>query len=299
MDRCDVLLAGTMGDIGAMVAESLRAHGLAVMQMDFVQNTPRDEAGYRRTLLHAVEACRPRMIWPIGHPLALSRLVHGTDTDIAPRLTERLRGLLGDICVPVAKPDVIQLLDSKVDCSRLAGEQGIPQPVLYASAEEVKAFPVIFKRERSFGGSGVYKPESVEALRRLMANERGRRFLIEEFVEGEDVSVDMVRWGDEFHAACYRTLSRRQGQGPADSREPCEAPAIIAYGRRLVEAVGYEGVCGMDFRVGTDGRICFLECNPRFTGGVATQVAAGFDIPWRFYCLIENRASSESRDKLA
>ena len=53
MDRCDVLLAGTMGDIGAMVAESLSAHGLAVMQMDFVQNTPRDEAGYRRTLLHA------------------------------------------------------------------------------------------------------------------------------------------------------------------------------------------------------------------------------------------------------
>ena len=339
MPSCDVLLMGTMGDIGDSVLASLQAHGLTVASIPFPQNTFRDEQGYRRTLFLALQEWQPQMIWPIGHPLALSRLVHeaaeGTASphSSSPRhSSQRQQSLLSAIArtiCPVAAPSVIQTLDSKVQCSRLATSLGIPQPLFYARSEDVPSFPVIFKRDRSFGGSGVYRPFTLEGLQKLELNERNserhktcldgrvvkledevnernseryktcldgrvvkledevseqsRSYLIEEYVEGEDVSVDIVRWGSQFHAACYRTLSRRQRQGPAERRESCEAPQLVAYGRQLVEAAGFEGVCGLDFRVTPEGRICFLECNPRFTGGLATQREAGFDIPWLFY----------------
>ena len=339
MPSCDVLLMGTMGDIGDSVLASLQAHGLTVATIPFPQNTFRDEQGYRRTLFLALQEWQPQMIWPIGHPLALSRLVHeaaeGTASphSSSPRhSSQRQQSLLSAIArtiCPVATPSIIQTLDSKVQCSRLATSLGIPQPLFYARSEDVPSFPVIFKRDRSFGGSGVYRPFTLEGLQKLELNERNserhktcldgrvvkledevsernserhktcldgrvvkledevseqsRSYLIEEYVEGEDVSVDIVRWGSQFHAACYRTLSRRQRQGPAERRESCEAPQLVAYGRQLIEAAGFEGVCGLDFRVTPEGRICFLECNPRFTGGLATQREAGFDIPWLFY----------------
>lgn len=262
-----------MGDIGDMVAEALRAHGLTVQLMPFAQNTLRDEQGFVRTLKQTLATCRPAMIWPIGHPMALSRLVHGRRPD----------WLSPDILVPIAKPDVIERLDNKVACSRLATETDIPQPRFYAKADEVERWPVIFKRERSFGGSGVYRPYSAEALERLIANEKGRGYLIEEYIDGEDVSVDVVRWGNVCHGSCYRTLARIGRHGPATERAVCHRPDLVDYGRQLLEAAGFEGVCGMDFRVAADGRVCFLECNPRFTGGVRAQLEAGFDIPWTFY----------------
>ena len=283
---CDILLIGAMGDIGEAVGESLTTHGLRVQLIPFAQNTFRDESGYRRTLRQALTSCAPRMVWPVGHPLALSRLVHASSDDGMSHLSSAdawLRERLREVIVPVSSPEVIMRLDSKVRCSHLAKELAIPQPAFYASAEEVTAYPVIFKRDRSFGGSGVYRPRTAEALRRLMANEAGRPYLIEELVEGYDISVDIVRYDGCFHAACYRILSRRQGQGPASQREACEAPILVDYARRMLDAVNYQGVCGMDFRIGADGRVCFLECNPRFTGGVQAQRESGFDIPWLLY----------------
>ncbi len=53
----------------------------------------------------------------------------------------------------------------------------------------------------------------------------------------------------------------------------------------MVETIDYEGVCGMDFRRDSQGNWYFLECNPRFTGGIDTQIAAGFDIPYGYWRL--------------
>ena len=266
---CDVLLFGTMGQVGPIVRDALAAHGLNVALTEFPQNTFRDEPGYRRELLKAIDGLRPGMIIPIGSQRALSRF---------------RKELPQDIVVPVDADRKIELLDSKVMCSRLAGELGIRQPRIYAGTDEITHFPVIFKRDRSFGGSGVYKPGSREALERLMAAEPGSKYLVEEYVEGTDYSVDLFRWGSVLHAGCYKSLGSR-GQGPAAMRESVVFPELCEISRRIVEHIDYNGVCGVDFRVNERNEVFFLECNPRFTGGIATQLAAGLDLPYYF---IEN-----------
>lgn len=261
-DTCDILLFGSMGNIGAVVERDLAAHGYRVHCVGFAQNTLRDEPGYRRELMKAIAEFSPRMIVPIGCQIAIARMAFPSD-----------------ITVPVSCAATIELLDSKVRCSGLARQLGIRQPRMFSSDQEVDAFPCIFKRDRSFGGSGVMRPRSREALRKLVEHEPQNPYLIEELIDGTDYSVDAVRCGAFFQAACYRSLSNR-GQGPSTQREHVRRDDLCTIARRLLDHVDYQGVCGMDFRVSADGTAYFLECNPRFTGGLETQIAAGFDIPY-------------------
>ena len=63
-------------------------------------------------------------------------------------------------------------------------------------------------------------------------------------------------------------------------------PQLEAEAKKLMNAVDFHGVCGLDFRYDVQtNRVAYIETNARFTGGLATPVAAGFDIPWIVYKL--------------
>lgn len=268
MSHCDVLLAGTMGDIGPAVRSSLEAHGLKVVSFEFPQNIFRDEFGYGRGLLKAVAACDPAMIIPIGCQMALSRLKSRYEPQVI---------------VPVEDEEKIAILDCKVSCSRLAASLGIPQPHIYSSPDETGEKQVVFKRNVSFGGHGVHLPWTRASLDQLIAHQpKGEPWLIEDFIEGEDYSVDCLRWGSSFCSSSYKSL-KTKGNGPSLERCHVDFPEIENYARKILDHLDYKGVCGFDFRVDHEGKPYFLETNPRFTGGVASQVEWGFDLPYLYW----------------
>lgn len=262
-----ILVYGSMGDIAGTVATSLRNKGLDVLEVGFPQNTFRDEFGYARGLRKAIASFSPDVIMPVGDTLAAARMKAELPDGIA---------------LPVDTPEKIALLSSKVDSSALASSLGIPQPGIYSDADSAAGREIIFKRDRSFGGSGVYRPQTKEALVNLMNHEPGGRFLIEDYIEGCDYSIDAVRWDGFWRSASYRSLENRGGQGPAILRESAEIPVLEEYARKILDRLDFHGVCGMDFRIDAGGNAYFLECNPRFTGGLKHQTDSGFDIP---YCL--------------
>lgn len=316
MEKTDVLVFGTMADIAHTVAENLRSHGLRVASVAFPQNIFRDYSGYRRELLKAIGRHCPNMVIPVGDNLALAR--------IKTELTE-------DIIVATDTEANISVLNSKVHTYRLAESLGIPQPRLLNISDipsSLSSFPdgktnnargpgqVIFKRDVSFGGSGVHKPKSRKSLDNLIAHESGRPYLIEEFIDGTDLSVDCLRVGDYFRAVCYESLSREYTQGPAVTRRILDCPSAVRYASILLEHIDYQGVCGMDFRIvnsptkpygcrddsesisfteTADSPIFFLECNARFTGGLSTQIANGFEIPFLLYQLLDNDGNQKHR----
>ena len=274
MGHCDILLYGTMSDIGPTVRDDLAGHGLDVVMVDFAQNTPRDFWGYCRGLRKAVAQYCPSTVIPIGNTLFISRIAHE----------------LGDLAVMVAAPEAVELLDSKVRTYELAEELGILQPRRYSfeeiqnleeegAAEPREDIGVIFKRDTSFGGSGVHRPRSLDSLRHLIEHENGTPFLIEEYIPGEDLSVDCIRAKDYFRGEAYVSLGRFYTQGPATERLKADYPEAVAVCRKILNRLDYCGVCGFDFRRTPDGRLFLLEANPRLTGGLKTQIDNGFDIP--------------------
>ena len=281
---CDILIFGSMGDIAPLVAECLRGHGLKVDEMPFPQETLRDEAGYRRELRKKLEGCAPRVIMPVGCQIAAARC-----RDIIPSGT----------ILAAEDAGKIELLDSKTSCSRLAAGLGIPQPRIYSNADEVEHYPVIFKKDGSFGGRGVRKPACREALDNIIAHE-STPYLIEEYVEGEDYSIDVLRCDGSMRYGCYRSLAST-GLGPSSSRQMLDnddplSQEMVLHAEAILNEIGYQGICGMDFRLDArTGRLLFLEANPRFTGGLASQIDAGFELPFMLWKVCQDSPDTFSR----
>lgn len=255
-----------MGLIGPAVRKSLESHGLRVESAGFDQKIFRDEPGYRRELTKLIGCFSPAAVFPIGDPLALSRF----------------KPFMPEGTIAAAEDEIkIKILDHKVPFSCLMSEMDIRQPFIYSSVEEADGHDVIFKRDVSFGGHGVHRPKTVGSLRNLIAHQpHGEPYLIEQYIDGEDYSVDAVRFDGFFKASSYKTVAAVGGNGPSSVREAVSFPALESIAQAIMDRVGWHGACGFDFKVDASDIPYILECNPRFTGGIETQIASGFDIPY-------------------
>lgn len=281
----DVLLTTAGNPVGHQVLRSLTSHGLKVAVSDSSQealaryckgaaasvvlpDAQKHTSAFADELCAAAADLNAAVIFPIFHPEAVSRA-----TQMLPQGT----------LVPIDSLEKLQILDNKCTCSRLATDLGIPQPRIYSDPDEIGEYPVVFKRPGGLGGSAVYFPGSRASLDKLVATQK--QHLIMEFVPGYDVCVDAVRWDCYFRAGAYKVILPRR-KGFSVLRESVLMPEITEYARTLLEAIDFRGACGMDFRVDErSGKALFLECNPRFSGGISTQIAAGFDLPWELWQL--------------
>lgn len=281
MRKSDVILVEAGGNVGYHVMRSLRRRGLSVAVCDvrpdgitfhsrftrgrrcLIAPPIKHEGAYIATLHSLVEQTGASVIIPIFHPEVLAR-----HKDEFPGVT-----------IPLADSEVIELLDDKKRACSLAAALGIPQPGMYMSPSEVKSYPVVFKRVKGQGGDSVYFPANEKALSNLVAKSRQGSYLIMDFIEGYDVCVDAIRTGDFFAASAYR-VHFPSSKGVSILRESISVPVLEDYARKMMEASGYEGICGFDFRFSTkDEKFYFLECNPRFSGGLPSAIASGLDLP--------------------
>lgn len=265
-----------MGGIGPAVKENLLRHGVDAEYVEF-KETFKDEFGYRRTLFKAAERLRPDLILPVGNPLFPAKL--------RGELAERFP----DISILSETEEKTALLESKVRFYRYAESLGILQPGVFGNPEEIpEGIGIIFKRDFSYSGHGVHRPTSAAALRNLIDHQSpGEPYLIEELIEGTVFSVDVVRLGGIAEASSYRTDSSRGFCGPAIKRTAERHPGIERIAVGIMESLDFNGICGFDFIVTADGLPYLLEANPRFTGGISTQIEAGFEIPFKIWLYLQ------------
>lgn len=273
-----VLLFGTMGDIGPAVRDHLLRRGVGTVLADFPQTIFKDESGYRRELLKVMEDGAFTHVIPIGNPIALARF-------------KKELAILHPGCHAIVEDSAkIELLDSKLRSYAFFKDLGLSLPRCYASVDELEkdsdghSEPAgVFKRDVSFGGQGVRLPRSIEGLRHLVQTQgRDGRYMIQEFIHGTEYSVDAVRGALSCTAAagCDNikvVTSAYKNIGGV--RTVTAMPQLEAMATRVLDTLDYTGVCGFDFIVDNSGRPFILEANPRMTGGIGIQLAAGFDIP--------------------
>ena len=200
----------------------------------------------------------------------------------------RHRGRFPDwLTILVEEADKLIRLSDKVSATELADKAGVPVPHVYHAGEKTGSFPIVFKTAIGNSAKGVYFPKSQEELDALIEQNKGTKVLMEEWIGGGDVCVDCLRFDGFFHASVYRAIvTKTDGGGTTTQREIIDMPELAEYARKFLDYVDYNGVCGLDFRVDPqNNRIAFIEMNARYTGGLATPIAAGFDIPALHYAL--------------
>lgn len=295
-NRCDVILTYCWNRVGYTILRSLHSRGLKVWVADtskknictmskfcdgsFIYPDPfKDEKGFIRVLKEKVSELMPRALMPT-HDESVVIMRHRKEFP-------------DDLIIPYENDKVLMNLANKAWATQKAYESGCPIPKVYNSVKDIDSYPVVLKTVIGNSAKGVFFPKSQEELFTLMNETHGNVFcensamLLQEWIGGTDYSVDCVRWDGFWKSSVYHALvTKTDGGGTTTQREIVSVPELEKYAKMLLDAVDYHGVCGLDFRYDPNsGKAAFIEVNARFTGGLATPVTAGFDIPWVLYKL--------------
>lgn len=290
MNQCDVILTYCWNRVGYTILRSLHGKGLKVWAADtsrknicsiskfcagsFIYPDPfTDEAAFICVLKEKVNELHPKVLMPT-HDESVVIMRH---RDEFPK----------DLVIPYENSEKLLMLADKAKSTEIARKAGVSIPEVYSSADDVKRFPVVFKTVIGNSAKGVYFPKNREELLKLMDEHKEEETLLQEWIGGTDYSVDCVRWDGFCKMSVYHALvTKTDGGGTTTQREIVDMPQLEAEAKKLMDAVDFRGVCGLDFRYDPEvNRIAYIETNARFTGGLATPVAAGFDIPWIVYRL--------------
>jgi predicted ATP-grasp superfamily ATP-dependent carboligase len=283
--KCDIIVTYCWNRVGYNILRSLTSHGLSVWAADtskknicsrskfcagsFVYPDPfTEEDAFIQCLLTKVEELKPKVLLPT-HDESVVIMRH---RDKFP----------ADLIIPYESEELLLTLANKAKATELASTAGVPTPRVYDGIDDVTKYPVVFKTVIGNSAKGVYFPKNQEELIKYMDNHKDEETLLEEWIGGTDYSVDCVRWDGFWKSSVYHALvTKTDGGGTTTQREIVSVPELENYARMLLDSVDYHGVCGLDFRYDSGtGKAAFIEVNARFTGGLATPVAAGFDIPW-------------------
>ena len=171
----------------------------------------------------------------------------------------------------------------------------IPGQLLSECDVETIQYPVVVKPCNGRSSQGLRMVASRERMAFVLeecGTEAGN-YLVQPKVEGTVVTVDVVREPETGRTVCLprRELLRTQN-GAGTSVYVFRDEGLEKQCREMAGAIGVEGCVNMEF-LETEKGFCFLECNPRFAGGVAFSCAAGYDMVRNHLRCFEGRPIDE------
>lgn len=293
LEKCDVIVTYCWNRVGYNILKNLHSHNLNVWAADTSRFNICSMSRYCAGSFTYPDpfACEEEFIKCLVQKVALLKPKVLLPTHDESVVIMRHRNLFPeDLIIPYESDSKLLTLANKARSTQLAKEAGVPVPKVYTDGDKISSFPVVFKTAIGNSAKGVYFPKNEAELVALQESFENTEVLIEEWIGGTDYSVDCVRWDGFWKSSVYHALvTKTDGGGTTTQREIVDVPILEEYARRILDYVDFKGVCGLDFRYDMkSGQAAFIEINARFTGGLATPITAGFEIPWIVYSLAVN-----------
>jgi biotin carboxylase len=180
-------------------------------------------------------------------------------------------------CFPMPKLEQFDLLNSKWSFTQLCQSLGLrcPRSQLFPDRSSLKraiesgevATPLIAKPLDCDGGRGVLPVLQMGELRQLDAIQY-EPILVQEYIDGEDVAASV--FCDHGKIRAFIAHKRKSA-----TYFTLVSPEIRAGIEKIAAATKAQGVLNFDLRVGFDGALYWLECNPRFFFWIHMSMLAG------------------------
>jgi len=145
-----------------------------------------------------------------------------------------------------------------------------------ALAASAMSFPRLAKPRRGAGSSGV---TMVRSRSDLDALPKDGSFLLQEFLPGEEYSVDVYVRSDGRTIAAVPRERMKTDSGIAVAARTVQNAELIDAAIRAAEGAGIRYVANVQFKRAADGVYKLLEINPRFPGTLPLTGGAGVDLP--------------------
>ena len=180
------------------------------------------------------------------------------------------------LLAPAEALDVI--LDKLTLAQRCAGIVRVPRTELFDSLVDPAAwtYPVIVKPRTGSGSRGILQ---VGSAAELAALERSPRLLVQEFLPGEEYSIDVLADAGGHVIASVPRLRARVDSGVSVGGRTVHDTGLSSFGRAVAEATGITYVANVQCKRDASRRPALLEVNPRMPGTLGLTIASGVDMP--------------------
>jgi carbamoyl-phosphate synthase large subunit len=138
------------------------------------------------------------------------------------------------------------------------------------------SYPVVVKPRTGSGSNGLV---IVGSAGELAALPRSASLIIQEFLPGEEYSVDVLADLSGHVIASVPRLRARVDSGVSVGGRTVHDPEVEWFGRAVAEATGITYVANVQCKRDRDGVPGLLEVNPRMPGTLGLTIASGVDMP--------------------
>lgn len=268
--------------------EEFRVVGCDIYPAEWVANSREVDAFYQAPYAADKDAYRA-FLQEVCQKEQVEYLLPLTDVEVdALHGWEEASKALGAV-ICMSGPETIALCRDKERLEQFLAGRGVCRTIpgrrlsaVMSQAGEDLRFPLVIKPRDGRSSQGLRIVEDPEELAFVVKRlrEEADRYLVQEKIPGGVVTVDVIRDPERGFCACLpRRELLRTLNGAGTSVQVFRDEALERQCREIGDALDVRGCVNFEFieQEGT-GDFYFLECNPRFAGGVAFSVVAGYDM---------------------
>lgn len=193
----------------------------------------------------------------------------------------------------ISSPRLVRICRDKLETFEFLKTHGFDTPEVLPYEKALTApFPLFIKPRYGSSAKDVHRLPDRDALE-FFEKAAAEETVIQEFVDGREHTVDVYAGLDGIPRVAVPRRRLKVRDGEVSKALTVRQPEIVRQSMRLVEALEEcVGVVTLQCFLTADGRVRFIEINPRFGGGVPLAIRAGADFPrW----LIEEHLGRQPR----
>ena len=173
-------------------------------------------------------------------------------------------------------PRACEISRSKSDTYRILADK-IRVPVMYESAGQVTAYPVLVKPDRGQGSQGIHKVLNHDHL--IAALRAVNDPIICEYLPGEEYTIDCFSDRERGLLFAGARSRRRTRNGISVNTKTEYLPEVHEMASIIGREMGLRGAWFFQLKRATDGELALLEVAPRIAGAMATHRVIGVNFP--------------------
>lgn len=147
----------------------------------------------------------------------------------------------------------------------------------YLENPKISSKKKVFKPRSGSGSRGIIITSSPE--RDILNKLKSENYMVQEFIDGKEYSVDMMLNEDGTVAAAVVRERLKIDSGVVVVSKTIKNERIQQYCIKIAQAIGITYAANIQVIVDDSGEPYLLEINPRFSGGLSLVIESGPNIP--------------------
>jgi len=228
-----------------------------------------DDPGYIDSLITLCAREKARLLFPL------------IDTDLQKLAQNREKFTQAGTNAIVCDPELIDVTVNKYKTHDFFNNLGIDTPRIFEleqDSENDYRYPLFMKPLDGSASNDVFKINNKKEL--LFFRDYVKRPILQEYLAGKEFTLDML-YDLQGELRCIVPRRRIEVRAGEVSKSVIDMdPAVLEAGWALGKQLrGARGVINVQCIRTAEGRVSFIEVNPRFGGGTPLSLHAGADFP--------------------